>query len=116
MNTNTQHGQEIFFVDENGKKSMQRKAGIDPRIAGELSRSLNRWAEFCGLLERAPEQNNAITMVNLTAPTDGASFSDRGSTPAEDPAVRTGETIDVSVAGDAGATGAETKELPTSKD
>ena len=63
-----QHGQEIFFVDQDGKKSMQRKAGIDPRIAGELSRSLNRWAEFCGLLERAPEQNNAITMVQLAAP------------------------------------------------
>lgn len=36
------------------------KKGIDPRIAGELSRSLNRWAEFCGLLDRAPEVNQVV--------------------------------------------------------
>lgn len=106
-----EHGQEIFYVDQDGKKSMQRKVGIDPRIAGELSRSLNRWAEFCGLLERAPEQNNAITMVNLSAPSDGASFSDKWSQGPEEK----GEAIDVTptsdamggvVAGDAGAAGA----------
>ena len=106
-----EHGQEEFYVDQDGRKSMKRRVGIDPRIAGELSRSLNRWAEFCGLLERAPEQNNAITMVQLAAPSDGASFSDKWSTaPAE------GQTVDVSVAGDASATGAETKELPPSND
>lgn len=111
-----EHGQEEFYVDQDGRKSMKRRVGIDPRIAGELSRSLNRWAEFCGLLERAPETNQAITMVNLTGPSEGASFSDRWSTPVEGPEVPTGETVDVSVASDAGATGAETKELPPSKD
>lgn len=53
------------------------RKGIDPRIAGELSRSLNRWAEFCGLLERAPEVNQATTLIQLQAPTDGAHFTDR---------------------------------------
>ena len=54
---------------------IKTKKGIDPRIAGELSRSLNRWAEFCGLLDRAPEVNTAsTTLINLSAPADGASF------------------------------------------
>ena len=66
-----EHGQEEFYVDQDGRKSMKRRVGIDPRIAGELSRSLNRWAEFCGLLERAPETNTAVTMVQLSAPSDG---------------------------------------------
>lgn len=100
-----EHGQEEFYVDQDGRKSMKRRVGIDPRIAGELSRSLNRWAEFCGLLERAPEQNNAITMVQLSAPSDGASFSDKWSqAPAE------GSVVDVE------ATGAEQKELPEAPD
>ena len=57
------------------------KKGIDPRIAGELSRSLNRWAEFCGLLDRAPEVNQQATVINLSAPTDGASFADKWNSP-----------------------------------
>ena len=56
---------------------VKTKKGIDPRIAGELSRSLNRWAEFCGLLERAPELNQQSTVINLSAPTDGAAFADK---------------------------------------
>ena len=56
---------------------VKTKKGIDPRIAGELSRSLNRWAEFCGLLERAPELNQHATVINLSAPTDGAAFADK---------------------------------------
>ena len=65
---------------------VKTRRGIDPRIAGELSRSLNRWAEFCGLLDRAPEIHAAATLVQLTAPADGASFADRWNKPAE-PAV-----------------------------
>ena len=56
---------------------VKTKKGIDPRIAGELSRSLNRWAEFCGLLDRAPELNQQATVINLSAPTDGAAFADK---------------------------------------
>ena len=65
---------------------VKTRKGIDPRIAGELSRSLNRWAEFCGLLDRAPELNQQATVINLSAPTDGASFADKWNAP---------ETVDV---------------------
>ena len=69
---------------------VKTKKGIDPRIAGELSRSLNRWAEFAGLMDRAPEVTQAATFVQLAAPTDGASFSERWSQ--EQPK---GQTVDV---------------------
>ncbi|MEY4359805.1 MAG: hypothetical protein RLZZ631_1291 [Cyanobacteriota bacterium] len=83
----TQHGCEEFFIDQDGRKSMKRRPGVDPRIAGELSRSLNRWAEFCGLLERAPEVNQAsTTLIQLSAPTDGASFGSKWA----------GETVEIS--------------------
>ncbi|WP_114994709.1 hypothetical protein [Synechococcus sp. UW179A] len=65
---------------------VKTKKGIDPRIAGELSRSLNRWAEFCGLLDRAPEVNQQANVIQLSAPADGASFTDRWSA---------SETVDV---------------------
>lgn len=104
-----EHGQEEFYVDQDGRKSMKRRVGIDPRIAGELSRSLNRWAEFCGLLERAPEQNNAITMVQLSAPSDGASFSDRWSqSPVEGDKQRDDTVVDVTPE-------PEVKELPEAR-
>jgi hypothetical protein len=82
----SEKGVEEFFVDQNGNKSMKRRPGVDPRIAGELSRSLNRWAEFCGLLERAPEVNQSTTLIQLATPADGASFTDRWGS---------GETVDV---------------------
>ena len=75
----TQHrdGSVTEFVDAEGNTSLKRVRGVDPRIAGELSRSLNRWAEFCGLLERAPEQNVQATTVVLSAPAAGADFESR---------------------------------------
>ena len=88
---------------------MKKMKGVDPRMLGEAGRGLIRFAEFAGLMDRAPEQHNtAVTMVNLSAPSDGASFSDKWSqAPVE------GETVDVRVAGDAGATGE--KQLPEAK-
>lgn len=47
------HGQIETIHGPDGTIVKTRK-GVDPRIVGELSRSLNRWAEFCGLLDRAP--------------------------------------------------------------
>jgi hypothetical protein len=79
---------------------VKTKQGIDPRIAGELSRSLNRWAEFCGLLDRAPEVNQQATVINLSAPTDGAAFADKWNstetvniTPSESKSESTGELL-----------------------
>jgi len=74
----SEKGVEEFFVDQDGRKSMKRRPGVDPRIAGELSRSLHRWSEFLGLMDRAPEQTVAnTTLIQLAAPTDGANFADR---------------------------------------
>ena len=80
------HGQIETIHGPDGTIVKTRK-GVDPRIVGELSRSLNRWAEFCGLLERAPEVNQATTtLIQLSSPADGANFADRWS----------GQTVDVS--------------------
>ena len=69
-----------YFTDPQGNVSTKRKAGIDPRIAGELSRSLHRWSEFLGIMDRAPELNQAnTTLIQLAVPSDGASFSDKWS-------------------------------------
>jgi hypothetical protein len=88
------HGQIETIHGPDGTIVKTRK-GVDPRIVGELSRSLNRWAEFCGLLERAPEVNTAsTTLIQLAAPTDGAVFDTRWAGEAE-PA-----TIDVSPTAD----------------
>jgi hypothetical protein len=73
----SEKGVEEFFVDQDGRKSMKRRPGVDPRIAGELSRSLHRWSEFLGLMDRAPEVNQNTTLIQLAAPTDGANFADR---------------------------------------
>ena len=77
-----------YFTDPQGNTSTRRKAGIDPRIAGELSRSLHRWSEFLGIMDRAPEVNsNSTTLIQLAVPSDGASFSDKWS--------GKGETVEV---------------------
>ena len=82
----SEKGVEEFFVDQNGNKSMKRRPGVDPRIAGELSRSLHRWSEFLGLMDRAPEVNQYTTLIQLATPADGASFTDRWGS---------GETVEV---------------------
>ena len=86
---------------------VKTKKGIDPRIAGELSRSLNRWAEFCGLLDRAPEIHAAATLVQLSAPASGADFSARWDKPSD-------PVVDVSATSSSGipTTGELTPSLP----
>ena len=84
----SEKGCEEFFVDQDGRRSMKRRPGVDPRIAGELSRSLHRWSEFLGLMDRAPEQTVAnTTLIQLATPADGASFTDRWGS---------GETVEIS--------------------
>ena len=84
----SEKGVEEFFVDQDGRQSMKRRPGVDPRIAGELSRSLHRWSEFLGLMDRAPEQTVAnTTLIQLATPADGASFTDRWGS---------GETVEIS--------------------
>ena len=72
-----EHGCETLFINDDGSKSVKLIKGIDPRIAAELGRSLHRWSEFLGLMERAPEQNVQATTVVLSAPAAGADFESR---------------------------------------
>ena len=69
---------------------MRHTKGVDPRMVGEAGRGLIRFAEFAGVKDRAPEVTQAATFVQLAAPTDGASFSERWSQ--EQPK---GQTVDV---------------------
>lgn len=99
-------GRVIQIVRNDGFREVKKIKGVDPRTAEALARSADRWAQFLGVTDRGVEQNTtAVTMVQLSAPSDGASFSDKWSqAPAE------GQTIDVE------ATGAEQKELPKAPD
>jgi hypothetical protein len=81
-----QHGTTITTTGPDGPTT-KHIPGIDTRLAGELSRSLHRWADFLGLCEAAPEQNVQATTVVLTQPSDGASFESRWATPE-------GQTVD----------------------
>ena len=52
--------------------------GICPRTAGELSRSLNRWGQFLGLQD-TPAEVTQHTLIQLSAPSDGAAFGEKWS-------------------------------------
>ena len=57
---------------------LRHTAGPDPRLIGEAGRGLMRFAEFAGLTDRAPEVNTtSTTLINLSAPADGASFASK---------------------------------------
>ena len=75
-----------------GSKEIRRTKGIDPRTAEALARSADRWAQFLGITDRANEVNQQATVIQLSAPADGASFTDRWSS---------GETVDVTPSGPA---------------
>ena len=80
---------------------IRHTAGPDPRLIGEAGRGLMRFAEFAGLTDRAPEVNtSSTTLINLSAPADGASFGAKWSNADPEPT-----TVDV-------AATSETKELP----
>ena len=84
------------FVDEQGNRSIRRRRGVDPRIAGELSRSLNRWAEFVKLLDRAPEVSANTTLINLQAPMDGRPSQSNGHRPSKPPRHESGHALPAS--------------------
>jgi len=69
-----------------GTKEIRYMKGVDPRMVGEAGRGLIRFAEFAGLMDRAPEVHAAATLISLAAPADGASFAQKWDQPAE-PAV-----------------------------
>ena len=68
----------IVEIERNdGSKEVRRTRGIDPRTAEALARSADRWAQFLGITDRATEVNQQATVINLSAPTDGAAFADK---------------------------------------
>ena len=71
-------GQVCLVADNQGNETITRRRGVDPRLLGEAGRGAIRFAEFCGLMDRAPEATTQqTTLIQLSAPTDGANFSDR---------------------------------------
>ena len=68
----------IVEIERNdGSKEVRRTRGIDPRTAEALARSADRWAQFLGITDRATEVNQQATVIQLSAPTDGAAFADK---------------------------------------
>jgi hypothetical protein len=64
---------EITYPDGKVERRVQR--GVEGRTAEALARSADRWAQFLGLTDRAPEGPSATTFISLSAPADGAAFS-----------------------------------------
>ena len=83
-----EEGQVCLVADNQGNETITRRRGVDPRLLGEAGRGAIRFAEFCGLMDRAQEVNsNSTTLIQLAVPSDGASFSDKWS--------GKGETVEV---------------------
>ena len=75
-----ENGQITQVADNQGNTTVTKRRGVDPRILGEAGRGAIRFAEFVGLMDRAPEQTVAnTTLIQLATPADGASFADRWS-------------------------------------
>jgi hypothetical protein len=60
-------------------------------MLGEAGRGLIRFAEFAGLMDRAPEVNQVVSMVQLNGPADGVSFADKWAQPAVDVTAQSAE-------------------------
>ena len=71
-------GRVTLISRNDGSEEVRRIKGIDPRTAEALARSADRWAQFLGLTDRAAETTQAnTTLIQLSAPGDGANFADR---------------------------------------
>jgi hypothetical protein len=72
-----ENGQEEFFVDSEGNKSMKRRKGVDPRLLGEAGRGAIRFAQFCGLMDADASTGSGEISTNVVfiQPTgDGAAW------------------------------------------
>ena len=49
-----EEGQVCLVADNQGNETITRRRGVDPRLLGEAGRGAIRFAEFCGLMDRAP--------------------------------------------------------------
>jgi len=59
--------------------SVRRTKGVSARTAGELSRSLVRWAQFVGIMEGADTSGSApvASFIQLVMPGDGGALEQR---------------------------------------
>jgi len=73
------NGQVIEEYDGAGNLIGRRVArGVSARTAAELTRSLTRWADFCGVSSGNAEGGGGnVTLVQLNMPSDGAAFDGR---------------------------------------
>ena len=72
-----ENGRVTMIQDSDGQKEVRRQKGLDPRMLGEAGRGLIRFAEFAGLMDRAPEVTTGDVsqqVVFVQPPTDGASW------------------------------------------
>lgn len=74
-------GRVTVEMDSEGNRNIRKTAGVDPRLLGEAGRGAIRFAEFVGLMNRAPEVNQATTLIQLNAPSDGADFAEKWGQP-----------------------------------
>ena len=79
-------GRIVTIERSDGSREIRRTKGVDPRTAEALARSADRWGAFLGITDRANEVQQQATVIQLSAPADGASFADRWSA---------SETVDV---------------------
>jgi len=78
-------GRVTLISRNDGSEEVRRIKGVDPRTAEAFARSADRWAQFLGLTDRAAEVSQAnTTFVQLSAPADGANFSERWASQAVD--------------------------------
>ena len=65
-------------TDEEGNVFKKMTKGVDVRLLAEIGRSSTRWAEFLGLMDRAPDSAaTQQTTVVLSAPSAGTEFESR---------------------------------------
>ena len=57
---------------------MERQPGPDPADGRDVQ-GLNPLGEFLGVMDRAPEVNAQTTLIQLSAPSDGAAFGEKWS-------------------------------------
>ena len=91
----SEHGLVTEMIDAEGNTMLKRVRGIDPRLAAELGRAVARWSDFLGLSTDSATDAGAHqqTTVILSAPTAGADFESRYSSPSL-PAAADQQTVD----------------------
>ena len=92
-----QHGQVTDYSDDKGNRSRTVRHWVNPQVAAECGRNLQRMAALMGLsdgsgIDGATGNQQQNTVVIVSPPTDGASFEAKYASPAIDVAAEPGRT------------------------